>query len=227
MNRISTRLVSVALSMCSILLAGNAIADEYKTYDVTITNITRGEIFTPILVASTSHDSKFFTLGTAASGELEVIAESGNPVPLSNSLINTGAALDVVTSAGVLAPGKSVTLTVKTSKKYRHISVASMLVPTNDAFFAVNGTHVPRGHKTKTVYSPAYDAGTEANDELCASIPGPPFICTGEGVSAASGEGYVHIHAGIQGNGDLIKANHDWRNPVAKITISRTDSSDD
>ena len=217
------KLVSIALLTCGFLLAGNAAADSYKTYDVTITNITRGEIFTPILVASTSHDAKLFTLGAAASGELEIIAESGNPVPLSNSLIATGAALDVVTSAGVLAPGKSVTLTVKTSHRYRHITVASMLVPTNDAFFAVNGVHTPKGHKTLTVYSPAYDAGTEANDELCDAIPGPPFICTGEGVSAASGEGYVHIHAGIQGVGDLIKANHDWRNPVAKITISRTE----
>jgi len=224
MNSLSSfkKLVCITLSVSGLLFAGSATADGKNSYDVTITNLTRGEIFTPVLVASTARDSKLFTLGAAASGELEIIAESGNPVPLSNSLIATGAAMDVVTSAGVLAPGKSVTLTVKTSHKYRHITVASMLVPTNDAFFAVNGIRTPKGHKTLTVYSPAYDAGTETNDELCDAIPGPPFICTGEGVSAAGGEGYVHIHAGIQGVGDLIKANHDWRNPVAKITISRT-----
>ncbi len=224
MNSLSTlkKIIYVTLSIAGLLFAGSVTADGKNSYDITITNLTRGEIFTPILVASTAHDSKLFTLGAAASGELEIIAESGNPVPLSNTLIGTGAALDVVTSAGVLAPGKSVTLTVKTSSKYRYITVASMLVPTNDAFFAVNGVHTPKGHKTLTVYSPAYDAGTETNDELCDAIPGPPFICTGEGVSAASGEGYVHIHAGIQGVGDLIKANHDWRNPVVKITIRRT-----
>ncbi len=225
MNSISSfkKLVCITLSMSGLLFVGSVAADGNNSYDVTITNLTRGEIFTPILVASTNQDSKLFTLGSVASNELEVIAESGNPVPLSNSLIATGAAMDVVTSAGILAPGKSVTLTVKTSHKYRHITVASMLVPTNDAFFAVNGVDTPKGHKTLTVYSPAYDAGTEINDELCDAIPGPPFICTGEGVSAASGEGYVHIHAGIQGVGDLIKANHDWRNPVAKITIRKAE----
>ena len=72
--------------------------------------------------------------------------------------------------------------------------------------------------------SPAYDAGSEPNDELCAKIPGP--ACGGEGGSPdASGEGYVHIHihihAGIQGIGDLTSADYDWRNPTARIVIKR------
>ena len=35
------------------------------------------------------------------------------------------------------------------------------------------------------------------------------------------GEGYVHIHAGIHGVGNLNPALRDWRNPVAKISIRR------
>ncbi|MCH6583458.1 MAG: hypothetical protein E2O37_00035 [Proteobacteria bacterium] len=73
------------------------------------------------------------------------------------------------------------------------------------------------------VYSPAYDAGSETNDESCANIPGPPDGCTGAGVSPDDdGEGYVHIHAGIHGISDLIAADRDWRNPVARITIRRS-----
>ena len=99
-----------------------------------------------------------------------------------------------------------------------------MLIPTNDAFFAVNDAEGPNGPHAITVFSPAYDAGTERNDETCASIPGPNFVeCGGPGGGGApgGGEGYVHIHAGIHGVGDLLPEKRDWRNPVARITIRR------
>ena len=74
------------------------------------------------------------------------------------------------------------------------------------------------------VEAEAYDAGSERNSEDCAYIPGPP--CEGAGVhDPAEAEGYVHIHAGIHGIGPdtelVYPAEHDWRNPVAKITIRR------
>ena len=111
---------------------------------------------------------------------------------------------------------------VDVSGKNRYLSVAAMLVPSNDAFFALNGVQGPRGRHTLSLFSPAYDAGSEINDELCVSIPGPPFICAGEGFNPADGEGYVHVHPGIQGVGELIAASHDWRNPVAQISIRFT-----
>ena len=220
MKILSTTFSAVLVS-CALFLTGTAQASDDARFEVTVTNITQGEIFTPIMVASHRHGTKIFQLGEPASEELEIIAESGNPGPLGDSLFSSGAALDVVAADGVLLPGHSLTLSVRTDKRHTHVSVASMLVPTNDAFFAVNGIHGPRGKRSKTVYSPAYDAGTETNDELCASIPGPPFACEGEGFNAASGEGYVYIHPGIQGGGDLSAASYDWNNPVAKITIRR------
>ena len=219
--KLLTSIFSTAALSYALLLSGPTLAGDDAQFEVTVTNITQGEIFTPIMVASHRHGTKLFTLGEAASTELEMLAESGNTGPLSNALISSGAALDVVTADGVLLPGQSLTLHVRTDKRHSHVSVASMLVPTNDAFFAANGVRGPRGKHTKTVYSPAYDAGSENNDELCAHIPGPPFACTGEGYNAASGEGYVYIHAGIQGVGDLNAASYDWNNPVAKITIRR------
>ena len=218
---ISIAALSGAMLLSGAVLSNVALASDNAYYEVTITNITQGEVFTPIMVASHRHNTKLFKLGETASTELEIIAESGNPGPLADSLISSGAALDVATADGVLFPGASLTLTVRTDRQHSHVSVASMLVPTNDAFFAVNGIHGPRGKHSKTVYSPAYDAGTENNDELCANIPGPPFACTGEGFNEASGEGYVYIHPGIHGGGDLSAASYDWNNPVAKITIRR------
>jgi len=214
------RLFSIS-SIFILLLSGYAQADGNKQYEVTVTNISKGEVFTPIMVASHRHGVKLFELGEPVDQELEQLAEGGDTQPLAESLLSSGLALDVVTAAGPLLPGHSVTLHVNMNKRNSHISVASMLVPTNDAFFAVNGIHGPRGKKSMTVYSPAYDAGTEANDELCDNIPGPPFACTGEGFNEASGEGYAYIHPGIQGIGDLEAATYTWNNPVAKITIKR------
>lgn len=214
--------VSGVIILGAVLASCDTMASERESmYSVTITNITHGEIFTPIMVASHKKGVKLFELGAPASPELETLAESGNPGPLTSNLLGSGDALDVAQAADVLLPGKSVTLTVKMNEKNSYISVASMLVPTNDAFFAVNGLRVGKAKKGITVYSPVYDAGSELNDEQCGSIPGPPHVCSGEGLNLETGEGFVHVHPGIQGIGSLDSAQFDWRNPAAKITIKR------
>ena len=45
--------------------------------------------------------------------------------------------------------------------------------------------------------------------------------------SIGGGEGYVYVHAGIHGIASLVPAIHDWRNPVAHITIRRVGGDDD
>jgi hypothetical protein len=211
--------------LCAVFVIGGWLVtsgahadDDKRFFEVTVTNLTQGEIFTPIMVASHRPGIKIFELGSTASTDLEILAESGDTQSLSTALAASGA-LDVVTADDVLLPGHSVTLFVQRNGRNNHVSVASMLVPTNDGFFALNGVRGPRNNQTRTLFSPAYDAGSENNDELCAHIPGPPFICQGEGYNPQSGEGYVYIHPGIQGTGELNAANHDWRNPVARITI--------
>jgi len=199
------------------LYATVGLADE--TYQVTITNITRGVSFTPILAVTHKAGSPLFDLGATPSDELSAIAEGGNTMPFKDMLFANGMAMDSASSAGLLAPGASVSLMVKADGDFSYLTVASMLLPTNDGFIAVNGMKLPKSKKTRVIYSPAYDAGSENNDELCASIPGPH--CGGEPFSAGLGEGFVHIHAGIKGVADLNAASYDWRNPVAKISISR------
>lgn len=52
-------------------------AQQGPRYEVTVTNLTRGQQFTPILVASHKEGVKLFTLGRPASVELEFLAEDG------------------------------------------------------------------------------------------------------------------------------------------------------
>jgi hypothetical protein len=193
-----------------------------RQYEVTVTNITRGESFTPSLVATHRDGVRLFASGAAASPELASLAEGGDTAPLAGLLEASGDVAAVATSEGLLTPGQSVTIPIETRGKARQLSLAAMLIPTNDAFVGVTGVELPRRRGSTASYTaPAYDAGSEPNDEDCANIPGP--ACGGEGGSpGASGEGYVHVHAGIHGIADLPSATYDWRNPVARISIRRT-----
>jgi hypothetical protein len=196
-----------------------AIADDHTAYQVTITNITSSINFTPILVASHRKGVSLYDLGSPASDGLTAIAEGGDTAPLADVLDADPRVADVQNSGGLLEPGQSVTVTVTARRGAGFISLASMMLPTNDGFIALNSVRAPRKGSV-TYYSQGFDAGTEPNDELCISIPGP--TCGGEGPSPGiDGEGYVHIHRGMHGIGDLAPEIYDWRNPVAAITITR------
>lgn len=217
------RLISSGVFLIGLLASNLTVIA--ATIEVTITNLTRGQRFTPILVASHKAGVKLFELGQPASPQLAVLAEEGNVAPLGDLLNSMPEVLDTTDSGGLLNPGASVTVRVRTQGDFNHVSLASMLIPTNDAFIALNGVAGPRGRDAETFTSVAYDAGSERNDELCASIPGPFFTeCGGPGGGGApvgGEEGYVHVHAGIHGIGDLNASQRDWRNPVARIVIRR------
>ena len=222
MNQTHKKLViytALALMAVGTQARADDDSDNNYNYEITVTNVTRGQSFTPILVATHRAGVKLFTEGSPASPELALVAEDGDTVPLAAKLSANPNVLQVTTISD-LDPGKSVTVKIRAQKSFDHISMAAMLVTTNDGFFAINGVRGPKGSNILSLDSPAYDAGSEPNDELCANIPGP--ICRGQGASPnAGGEGFVHIHAGIHGIGNLSAADRDWRNPVAEITIKR------
>ena len=198
------------------IAAGNAAGAEFE---VTVTNLTRGQIISPAVVAThTDKLDPLFTLGSPASDELVAVAEDAVNGPLVDALSGDKNVKDVQTTGGPIMPGESASVVVGTAGKFRNITVVGMLVTTNDAFFALKGVRGPK-RGSDTHFSPAYDAGSEANNESCAFIPGPP--CGNPDVHTEEAEGYVHIHAGIHGIGNLDPAVHDWRNPVAKVTIRR------
>lgn len=223
MRRGTVLFAIVTLAAMGFSAGMTAVADEYR---VTVTNLTRGQQFTPILVVSHTAGVKLFELGDPASMELEILAEGGATGPLESLLLGMSRqVLDTDVGGGLLDPGDSKTMTVDTTGRANRVSVASMLIPTNDAFFAVNGVRGPNGNQEMVLFSPAYDAGSEVNDESCTTIPGP--VCGGVGYDPAGGEGPIFVHAGIHGIGELETADFDWRNPVARISIVRVDEDDE
>ncbi len=192
-----------------------------RRFVVSITNLTKGQTFTPILVATHRAGVQLFDLGSEASHELEAVAESGDTGPLAAFLGGLPEVNDVQVIGGLLGPGQTATVEVDAHGPFRRVSVASMLIPTNDGFFALNGVEGPTGREPDVHFSPAYDTGTEVNEEVCADIPGPQ--CGGSGAldAGTDEDGVVHINAAIQGVGDLEPSVWDWRNPVARVVIRR------
>lgn len=196
------------------LLALPAVASA-QTYEVTITNLTKGQIFSPPIVYTHRSSFDLFTPGEEAIPELAGVAEDAANDPLVALLSAEPKVADVAVGGGLVMPGESTTVEVKASGRARNITALGMLVTTNDAFFAAE-KRVPSF--SNSMYATAWDAGSEANTQSCDHIPGPP--CGNGGVRVTDGaEGYVYVHAGIQDRGDLMAQYHDWRNPVAKIVV--------
>jgi len=220
MSKTSTLFIGCLLS-ASMLTATNAFAhgNNTFTYKVTITNLTPGQPFAPVMVATHRPGVSFFKLGEAPSDELAHLAEAGDGQPMADKLAAMPSVDEAkVSSMGLTLPGKSTTVMISAKRPFSHISVGAMLGATNDAFFAIKDVALPWGGSERTYMAPAYDAGSETNDELSSTVAG----LGGEGYSPNdSGEGFVHIHNGVHGVGDLVAATMDWRNPVAKITIER------
>ena len=230
MNKLYRFAVALAMTV-TISVTSSAIAQtqEKTRYEIIVTNLTRGQHFTSPFVVIHKPGVRLFTLGEQVSPQLATLVEDASPGSLGVLLAGLPDVKEVITAAAppanaLIDPGKSGTVTVETSTTFNQISLISSLVPTNDAFIAVNGVAGPKGDNTLSLFIPAYDAGSERNDELCASIFGPSLTeCGGAGAGGrpGGGEGFVYIHNGVHGVGNLIAALRDWRNPVARILIRR------
>jgi hypothetical protein len=217
---LTRRLAPALLAVC----AWGAHAEEGRwTYEVTVTNLTYQQRFTPLLLATHQPGIRLFTLGQPAVPELATLAEEGNVAPL-RALLDASPLVQATTAAsGLLDPGKSATFRIEANPWRHRLSLAAMLIPTNDAFVSLDAVQLPYpGWPAQSYTAIAYDAGSEVNDELCASIPGPFFVeCggSGGGARAGNGEGFVHVHRGIHGVGQIKAGDRDWRNPVATVRI--------
>ena len=224
--------VTIALTTLPALADNNG-----QEYRITITNLTSGQPITPPVIATHNRMASLFATGTDASEGIQAIAENGNNAPLVAALSSNVNVAAVVEGTAPLVPGgnpgatpfaSSATYTITTSGKARYVSIAAMLICTNDGFTGINSARLPS--RKVTLYAVAYDARTEQNTEDFADIVPP---CQGligvssddEGTGASNPmlaeDGFVIPHAGVHGGYDLDPSIHDWADPVAKIVIER------
>jgi hypothetical protein len=196
--------------------------DGGKKLYLTITNLAFQQPFSPFFVMVHNADADpLFTFGTAATAELAILAENGNPGPLADVYNDAKGVLSAVafTDEAPTFVGEKLVIPITVTKDYPYVTIASMAINTNDCFVAINGMKLSDGDR---ITGPGYDAGTEENNELCNSIPGPACAQIDSGnESSGSGEGVVHVHRGFFGVGDLPQAGYDWRNPMVLVEVSK------
>ncbi len=240
----NTKKSAVYFSLAFLLGSGATQAQELT---VTVENLTNGINFTPLLVAAHTSDTSVFRTGTEASTSLQAMAEGGDLVDLVADLTTADATLVQDPAAGMLAPGQSTTTeeisTDETDNRY--LSVVAMMLPTNDGFVGLDSWMIPRKAGTYKMDIYAYDAGTEANNELINSEGGEPGVLgipadpgdnsgiDGTGVTTVETNTKIHVHRGILGDSDLTgglsdlnRAVHRWQNPVARVTVEVQDEDE-
>lgn len=237
----------------ALVCAGAATAkqDQVRDYEVTMFNLTRGQPFSPPVIATHRGDGKIWHITKPASFEVKEIAENGNNAPLLNKLRlnrNRGSVFDYQQAASTaMAPGPlvpagraasgtfpdRVVVRIRGSRKYNRISWMSMLVCSNDGFTGVDGAKLPTKKGKRIIYKTvAYETQTERNTEDFADIMPPCQALIG--VRPADGapgtamsnpalaeSGNVIPSSGIVGNNELAPSIFGWSNPVGKIMIKR------
>jgi len=196
-------------------------------YQVTVQNLTYAQPLSPVAVVL--HDEgMFWSIGEASSMALEQLAESGdNTEFLAQELV-----LASQSGAGLLMPGMSETIELSmTDNQPMLISIATMLVNTNDAFTGANAMNIANLQVGESISfsTSSYDAGTEKNSELEMTIPGPASSGMGEGYNEIRDDiNKVAMHSGVVSADDglmtsVLTQAHKFDNPTMKIMISRTE----
>lgn len=229
-------LYRVAAIAASLLTGHVATAADFN---VQITNLTNGIWFTPFLVVAHPADTSLFTAGQPASASLQAMAEGGDISGLMADVMTVGATVAANPAGGLLAPAMSANVDLNTDDTSNDaLSIVAMLLPTNDGFAGLNAVTIPTMPGTYIFDLPAYDAGTEANDELVtgggapgvAGLPVDPGAASGTGgtgVATADANGNVHIHRNTLGDtdatggaSDLDSRVHRWLNPVVRVVVT-------
>jgi len=205
---------------------------------ITLTNLTHGSHFTPLLFSAHESDQHIFQIASAASVSLQAMAEGGDISGLVTDLNALSADVIENPASGLMAPGGAVSFDMTTQVNNTHLSVAAMILPTNDGFVGLDSLEIPSTSGTYTYYLNAYDAGTEVNDEIVnggdapgvAGVPADPLGMNGinaTGASTAENNTNVHVHRGVIGDdnatggaSDLDSRVHRWLNPVARLIIT-------
>lgn len=193
-------------------------------FTVQVSNLTAGQPLSPIALIA-HHEGNLWQIGQPASSALELMAEGGD----NSELLSFSAAIATSSTDSPLGPGAqtNLTLTTETTEALK-LSLATMIVNTNDGFTGLNAIDVSAlaVNETLTHFTFAYDAGTEANTEATGSIPGPAD--NGEGFNEVRDDvNYVAMHPGVVSqqdglSGSTLHSEHKFDNPLAKVVITRT-----
>ena len=223
---------------CVLFSAASAFATDLT---VTVENLqpAGGLFFTPVWTGFHNGGFSVYNAGGTASSSLIAIAEEGDTMPLMNAFAGFGmGGVD-----GAVAPGSpfgpdgssfastaSADFTVDPNVN-RYFSFASMVIPSNDAFF---GNDNPMAYELfdgsgnftgplviDILGSDIYDAGSEVNDAMGAAFSALGGTDTDENIAIAMHGGLDNFLNTGTANGETILSAFSADTPIARITVTQ------
>ncbi len=201
------------------------------SFEIVVSNLTNAQPLSPVAIIAHQDGFAVFEVGMPATGGLEELAEGGDNAALLAEADSDVAVIETASGAAPIGPAGSETLSIEVLQSDLpglSMSVTTMLVNTNDAITVLNGHSVEdlQPGDVMTVRTIAYDAGTEANTEQAAHIPGPAG--GGEGFNAARDDiaDRVAMHVGVVSGddgfpGSGLTGQHKFDNAVMQVRIER------
>jgi Spondin_N len=213
--------------------ADQVAAAAIHRYRITLENRTTGQVLSPGVAATHTKRVTVWSEGSRASEGIRLIAENGEQAVAISELTGRPGVFDVVDIAvptnrvGGTAPlPNPQSFEIEASANANRLSLAVMLICTNDGFTGVSGVKLPGGFRAEVHEVGAWDAGTEQNNEefdqiVDACTTAGPVLAPPDGNGRVATDGLILDHPNIQGVGDLSVALHGWSFPVARITVQR------
>ncbi|MEM7281169.1 MAG: spondin domain-containing protein [Pseudomonadota bacterium] len=207
------------------------------TFEVSVTNLTLAQPLSPVAVMFHRAGFNSFIDGETSSLALELLAEGGDNTDVLGEVAAATEHLASGSTAGPVPPSAFsdvVTLSFPSDQLDDvRLSVITMLVHTNDAFSGMNATNISNMEvgQSITFTGPTWDAGTEANDELGVSMPGPDFGGEGFNPNRDDRLDLVRFHQGVVTSASVesglasssLVERHRFDNPTTRITVTRTE----
>lgn len=241
-------LAATTVSTAPVALGAQDSAADGEAVQFTIENLQPGDgfFFTEAWVGLHNGDFDLFEQGERATPGLEALAEGGNTELLGQEFAAPGRLQATVGNGDVqfISPGETIegSIDVINPQAYRFASFASMLIPSNDAFFGNDDATAYEvfdadgnfnGPITIDIFAEdLYDAGTEVNDGFGAagfSQTGPGGIENADSTDDPTGTvaphpGFTNLLGIETAAGTTIASDIEDREPIARITISLGDS---
>ncbi|MFB6184328.1 MAG: spondin domain-containing protein [Haloarculaceae archaeon] len=215
-----------------------------RRYRVTVADLTSGQPLTPPAIALHRPDVEVFAVGEPANTATQQLAENGNLDPLTELLSTTESVRASAVADGPLVPKSDPgdtglpyyrTIELSADASATHMTVASMLIATNDGMTALDTVPLPEAvNESRTYYANGYDVGTEQNTERYEDLV-PPAQSLIQGGEATGGttesnpdiaeDDVIRPHPGIRGVGDLDPDVYDWREPASLVQVERLDGT--
>ncbi len=169
------KMTANALSVLG-LMAGLATSTYVHAtdYQVTVTNLTRGQPIGKVLAITHTSTVSAFQIGSPAIKEVAAIAQDGQTALL-KALAQSAPQVvgGIYEGTAATPPGASTTFTITTDSSKTSLTLLAMMVNTNDTFIGLPGIQLPTDATPNVQTLAAMDAGVEDNDENCAYIQAP------------------------------------------------------